>query len=677
MPARTTPAIYAVDIAHVRAEPVRHDVRHSSYLWFVDLDDLPSYGPLARFRARDHLGDPDRTLRENVDAYLAENGIDLQGGRITMLANAHSLGYVFDPLSLFWCHDPSGEIVCVIAEVHNTYAQRHRYLLRPDDAGRVETEKQFYVSPFYPVDGSYRMSLPEPGETLSTTITLHRPGARPFTASVRGVRRPATRRAALTMAVRHPFETWVVRALITAHGIRLWRKGLPIQDRPAHPSDHTTPEAAVPAKTTVADRLAVLVKDAAGLDLPVRIRAWDGSEAGPSDGPVLVIRSRRALRRLLWAPGELGLARAYVTGDIDVEGDLADGFRRAWSMARSRPTTGVDVGVRGVLRAIGGAAGLGAIGPAPKPPGSEARLRGRLHSVLRDRAAISHHYDLSNDFYELLLDPHMAYSSAYYTHEGQSLHDAQTAKLDLVCRKLGLEPGMRLLDVGCGWGSMILHAAEHYGVHAVGITLSAQQRDFIAKRIAERGLSDRVEVRLQDYRALRDETGARAGEQFDAVSSIEMGEHVGEGQYPEYVGIMYDALKPTGRLLLQQMSRAENTQPGGGAFIESYIAPDMYMRPVWHTVKHLVDGGFEVRDVEAMREHYVRTVQDWIDTFEARWDEFVALQSEEVARVWRLYLVGGMLTFEEGRMGVDQFLAVKATPEGRSAMPATRPWAAD
>ncbi|WP_460604316.1 class I SAM-dependent methyltransferase [Jatrophihabitans fulvus] len=426
-------------------------------------------------------------------------------------------------------------------------------------------------------------------------------------------------------------------------------------------------------KPTVADRLASLLQETAGIDLPVRLRAWDGSEAGPADGPVLVIRTRRALRRLLWAPGELGLARAYVTGDIDVEGDLADGFRRAWALARSRPTTGVELTAGAKAKAAGAAVRLGALGTRPAPPLSEARLSGRLHSRRRDRAAISHHYDLSNEFYELLLDEHMAYSSAYYTHEGQSLHDAQTAKLDLVCRKLDLKPGMRLLDVGCGWGSMILHAAEHYGVEAVGITLSAQQRDFITKRIADRGLSGKVEVRLQDYREFgeaAEDTGT-----FDAVSSIEMGEHVGEGNYPEYVAIMNRALKPTGRLLLQQMSRHEGTAPGGGAFIESYIAPDMHMREVWQTTRHLVKGGFEVRDVEAMREHYVTTVQHWIDTFESRWDEFVALQNEEVARVWRLYLVGGMLTFEEGRMGVDQFLAVKPTAEGHSGMPSTRPWA--
>jgi cyclopropane fatty-acyl-phospholipid synthase-like methyltransferase/DUF1365 family protein len=645
-------ALYDVEIAHLRAEPVRHEVRHDSYQWLVDLDDLPRLPPglrsLARFEARDHLGDPELSIRANVDAYLAANGIDLHGGAITMLANARSLGYVFNPLSLFWCHDPDGALVCVIAEVRNTYGGRHCYLLHTDDAGRAETEKAFYVSPFYPVDGFYRMSVPEPGERLALTITLHRPDRRPFTASVRGVRRPAGLRTVLATTLRRPFETWLVRGLITKHGIALWRKGLPVIRRPRNEEDPMS------GKRTAADRLTGLIRETVGVDLPVRLRAWDGSEAGPSDGPVLIVRSRRALRRLMWAPGELGLARAYVTGDIDVDGDLADGFRRAWRLARSRSQSGTSLTMRGKVVAAFTAARLGAIGPAPKPPASEARLSGRRHTRSRDRAAISHHYDLSNDFYRLLLDETMAYSSAYFTAADQSLVDAQRAKLDLICRKLDLKPGMLLLDVGCGWGSLILHAAEHYGVHATGVTLSAQQRDHIAKQVADRGLTDRVAVRLQDYREL-----AETGETFDAVSSIEMGEHVGEDQYPIYAGILLGALAPAGRLLLQQMSRHTDAAPGGGAFIEAYIAPDMHMRPLSQTIGFLERAGFEIRDVEAMREHYVTTVRHWIDTFDANYDEFVALVGEEVARVWRLYLVGGALSFEQGRMGVDQVLAIK------------------
>ncbi|HET6876572.1 MAG TPA: cyclopropane-fatty-acyl-phospholipid synthase family protein, partial [Jatrophihabitans sp.] len=291
-------------------------------------------------------------------------------------------------------------------------------------------------------------------------------------------------------------------------------------------------------------------------------------------------------------------------------------------------------------------------GLPPAPPAAEARLTGRLHTRLRDRAAIAHHYDLSNEFYGLILDPAMAYSCAYYERPDATLVEAQRAKLDLICGKLGLAPGMTLLDVGCGWGSLILHAAEHYGVRATGVTLSAQQRDHIAKQIAERGLADRVEVRLQDYREL-----GETGEQFDAVSSIEMGEHVGERQYPAYAGILFGALRPGGGLLLQQMSRRQDAAPGGGAFIESYIAPDMHMRPLSQTLAHLERAGFEIRGVQALREHYVTTVRHWADTLEARWPEFVALVGEEVARVWRLYLVGGALSFEEGRMGVDQVLA--------------------
>ncbi|RSM90548.1 SAM-dependent methyltransferase [Kibdelosporangium aridum] len=392
-----------------------------------------------------------------------------------------------------------------------------------------------------------------------------------------------------------------------------------------------------------------LVERLLGAKIPVAVLAWDGSRAGNPDGPCVVLNSRRALRHVLWQPGELGLARAYVSGDLDVDGDLADGLSRFWRSGRTVRPSVKDWGE--ILKL---AVRLGVIGPRPKPPAAEARLDGKLHTRSRDRAAIAHHYDLSNDFYQLLLDPSMAYSCAYWTSAQAELADAQAAKLDLICQKLELRPGMRLLDVGCGWGSLVVYAARNYGVRATGITLSRQQRDHVLKR-AE-GLS--VNVRLQDYRELTDEP-------FDAVASIEMGEHVGEDNYPAYAATLFRMLKPEGRLVLQQMSRGA-TAPGGGAFIETYIAPDMTMRPIGSTLNHLAAAGFEIRDVQAMREHYVRTCQAWADTLEKRWEDAVRLVGVEQARIWRLYLAGGALAFAENRMGVDQIVAVRTTVDGRS-----------
>ncbi len=421
---------------------------------------------------------------------------------------------------------------------------------------------------------------------------------------------------------------------------------------------------------SVAAKLSALMTPLVGTELPVRIHAWDGSEAGPANAPVLRITSRRALRRLLWQPDELGIAQAYITGEIDVPGgsrELADGLRTVWEKSRTTGSGPITLTAREKLSAATLALRLGALGPRPTVPASQAKLTGTLHTRARDRAAIAHHYDLSNEFYSLILDESMAYSSAYYETDDLTLAQAQRAKLDLICRKLGLRPGMRLLDVGCGWGSLSLHAAEHYGVRVLGVTISGQQHEFIGKRIAERGLSDRVEVRVQDYREV-------AEQPFDAVSSIEMGEHVGEHNYPVYAGALFSHVKPTGRLLLQQMSRRSDAAPGGGPFIESYIAPDMHMRPLSETLGFLERAGFEIRNVQALREHYVRTVDAWLETFESHYSEAVAMVGDEMARVWRLYLVGGGLSFEEGRMGVDQILAVRPSPSGTSHLPPTPDW---
>ncbi|WP_299444449.1 cyclopropane-fatty-acyl-phospholipid synthase family protein [uncultured Phycicoccus sp.] len=385
--------------------------------------------------------------------------------------------------------------------------------------------------------------------------------------------------------------------------------------------------------------------------LPVRLRAWDGSEAGPEDGTLVELRTPQALTRLLWHPGELGAAQAYVTGELEVHGDVGaalDLVRETVAARAIPPLTPARV-ARLLPDLVRLARDTGALARPPAPPATQAVIKGRLHSLARDRASISHHYDLSNEFYEFLLDPHLAYSSAYYVDgPHMPLEAAQAAKLDLVCRKVGLTAGSRFLDVGCGWGSLSLYAAERFGAQVTGVTIAAEQKAFIDERIRARGLQDRVQIHLRDYREVDDGP-------YDAVASLEMGEHVGEKNYGTYASVLHRSVKPGGYVLVQQMSR-RGVHPGGGPFIEQFIAPDMTMRPVGETLTFLQDAGFEIRGVQALREHYVWTVDAWVRTLEEHWDRAVELIGEEGARVWRLYLVGSAQAFRDNRMGVDQLL---------------------
>ncbi len=668
----TDARIYACTVRHVRRAPVGNEFTYPMVMWLVDLDHLPriprALRMLAEFRAADHCGDPALSLRRNVDEYLATQGIDLGGGRVSMLAAPRSFGHVFNPLTVYWCRDREDRPICVIAEVHNTYGDRHRYLLRPDEAGFAATDKDFYVSPFFPVAGRYRMSLPEPGAELALAIRYDPPDAPPFTAELRGHVIPAaadgapaaatatagaratasaTTSTLLHLALRRPCPTLMTSARIRMQGIKLFARGLPVVPR-----------------LSVADRLARLYREATGGELPVGVRAWDGSETGPAGEPTLVLTSSRALRRMLWAPNELGLAQAYVTGELDVEGDVAEALRRVWASAGPRtraprisshhtPNRHTLIRrARALPRLLTGAFRLGALGPRPTAPATQVTVRGGLHTPARDRAVIAHHYDLSNDFYALLLDPSMSYSSADWTSAdpGYALADAQRDKLDLICRKLQLRAGMRLLDVGCGWGGLLMHAAEHYGVHGVGLTLSREQAAYIAQETERRGLTDRVEVRVEHFREFQ-EPGS-----FDAVASVEMGEHVGAAAYPAYVRMVHASLRPGGLAVIQQMSRAQDAAPGGGAFIEAFIAPDMHMRPVEQTAAQWTAAGFALLGTQCLRTDYVRTIAVWRAALEDTWPKAVELVGEETARVWRLYLAGGQVAFEQGRMGVDQIL---------------------
>jgi cyclopropane-fatty-acyl-phospholipid synthase len=413
----------------------------------------------------------------------------------------------------------------------------------------------------------------------------------------------------------------------------------------------------------IAPRLLGLVRDLIGADAGLRLRAWDGSEAGPPGAPVVVVKTPAAVRRLLTAPNELGLGRACVDGVIDVEGDLYAALAATPLAAEvgqaSRP------GLPTAVRALRELAAIGALGRPPKPPPEEARVAGRLHSKSRDAAAISHHYDVGNDFYRLVLGPSLVYSCAYFPRPDATLEEAQAAKLDLVCRKLGLEPGMRLLDVGCGWGSLVIHAAETYGVDAVGITLSAEQAKLARERVDERGLGDRVDIRVADYRDTADGP-------YDAISSVGMAEHVGRAQLGTYASTLLALLRPGGRLLNHAIARRPGpVPPARTSFLWRYVFPDGELQPVNVHVAAIEDAGFEVRDVEALREHYALTLRHWVGNLERDWDRAVALTSAGRARVWRLYMAGAALGFEAGRIGVNQVLAVRRDG-GRSGFPLTR-----
>jgi cyclopropane-fatty-acyl-phospholipid synthase len=377
---------------------------------------------------------------------------------------------------------------------------------------------------------------------------------------------------------------------------------------------------------------------------PFTIELWDGSSVPSTNGggPTFKARSADALAYAIAAPGQLGLGRAYVAGEIEI--DDIDGVIGVLNEWKPPP-----VGAAAKARLIAAALRAAGVRRPPPPPKAEMHLRGRKHTTKRDREAVRHHYDVGNEFFSLFLDESMTYSCAIFSRGAKSLAAAQDTKLELVCTKLGLQPGQRVLDVGCGWGSFVMHAASRHGVNAVGITLSENQAELARKRVADAGLSDKVEIRVQDYREL-------AGENFDAVASIGMVEHVGESQIDVYAEQLASMLRPGGRLLNHGISRLRHGNIEGGPFSERYVFPDGETTHVSRVILALERAGFIAQHVEEFGSDYAETLRHWIRNLDENIERAEELAGTERLRVWRLYLRAARNGFEIDFTSVYQVL---------------------
>jgi cyclopropane-fatty-acyl-phospholipid synthase len=388
-------------------------------------------------------------------------------------------------------------------------------------------------------------------------------------------------------------------------------------------------------------------------DRPFTIELWDGSRLPSTNGggPTFTARSKDAIAYAVSAPGQLGLGRAYVAGAIEVDDlDAVIAVMNHW-----HPPA---IGAAGKARLVAAALRSAGVHRPPPAPKAELHLRGRKHTTERDREAVRHHYDVGNEFFSLFLDPTMTYSCAFFSRvpsghgfrrEPPTLEQAQEAKLELVCTKLALEPGERVLDVGCGWGSFVIHAARRYGVQAVGITLSEPQAELARRRVADAGLTDQVQIRVQDYREL-------AGESFDAVASIGMVEHVGEAQIDRYAEQLASMLRPGGRLLNHGISRLRHGNVEGGPFSERYVFPDGETLHVSRVILALERAGFICRHVEEFGADYAETLRHWIGNLERNLERAEQLAGPERLRVWRLYLRAARNGFEIDFTSVYQVL---------------------
>jgi cyclopropane-fatty-acyl-phospholipid synthase len=659
----TLPALVPGTVQHQRRGPVDHRLRHGAYQWLVDLEALPDLElPLraaAGFRSEDHLGDPRRSIRANVLAFARTHGVDLPADtRVVMLANARVLGYVFNPLTVHWCLDrQTGEVRCVVAEVHNTYGERHAYLLRTDARGASVTDKVFYVSPFYDVSGRYRLTFGLSPQRVAVTVTLHRggdPTSRPdFTASFHGAPEPVTPRRLLRQVLRRPLMSQQVSLLIKAHGVWLWARRLPVQAR----SPHRPPEGVVMTQSQTAPGST----DDLGEVLP----------AVPEGGPRAAI-ARRLFRRaqdqvrgrVLWPDGRLtggGGPESPVFELVRPEQffsrvarDLKIGFGEAYMAGDWRPAAGHDLA--DVLEPW--AERLTEL--VPRPLQRFRRLvdltapAHRRNTPEGARTNVEAHYDLSNELFSRFLDPSMTYSAALFAQAGPpfsgDLEEAQHRKIDHILDLAGVGPGTRVLEIGCGWGSLLLRAAQR-GATVTSITLSSEQLALVREKVSSAGLSDRVEVRLQDYRDVRGE--------YDAVVSVEMLEAVGAEFWPTYFQKIDSLLAPGGTAAIQSITMDHDRMLAtmrSHSWIVKYIFPGGVL-PSLRAVDEVLAEHTRLRVTQDLGfgRHYAETLQRWRTRFDEQWDDIRPHGFDErFRRMWEFYLGYCEAGFRTGYIDVHQ-----------------------
>ncbi|MBW8172804.1 DUF1365 family protein [Ornithinimicrobium sp. Arc0846-15] len=662
------PALVSGTVAHQRRGPIDHGLKHEVYQWLVDLDDLPEFGgPLSsvsRFSAEDHLGDPSKSIKSNVIEFARLNGLNLpRDVQIVMLANARVLGYVFDPLSVHWCLDrASGATLGVIAEVHNTYGERHAYLLQPNEHGSAVTHKQFFVSPFYDVTGRYRLTFRLSPDRVAVAVTLHRGGVvqeKPdFTATFTGRPRRATRGSVLRTTVRYPLMSQRVSALIKAHGIYLWAKKLPLIERPHHEppkgvemtqSDIAATSSAsdqpvmplapaTPIRGAIAKRLYISAAD------KVRARVlWpDGSITGGGgpETPVMQLLNPDQFFARIARDLKIGFGEAYMAGDWrEAPGhDLAD-LLEPWAAKLGEL-------VPSALQPLRALTDLSA------PQNSRNTREGSKNNI-------EAHYDLSNELFTRFLDPSMTYSSALFDTDEPPFNGdfeaAQQRKIDSILDMAGVREGSRVLEIGSGWGSALMRAAQR-GANVTSVTLSQEQRALAQERVDAAGLSDRVDLRIQDY---RDVTG-----EFDAIISIEMIEAVGEEFWPTYFAAIDSLLAPGGRAAIQSIIIGHDDLVAtrkSQSWITKYVFPGGTLPSIRgindvlreHTALHIS------RDLSFGR-HYAATLLRWRQSFLANWDDIAQHGFDErFRRMWVFYLAYCEAGFRARHINVHQLQLVR------------------